>query len=64
MNVKKWTKESIEASMLRGLYGDQSRMLDVIEGALRLYQKSKSDHPEIKNRIDILKQLKEKYQDK
>lgn len=62
--MKKWNIELIEKTMLESVYNDKSKMEDMIDGTIELYQKSKSDHPEIKNRIDILKQLKEKYQDK
>ena len=62
--MKNWNIEKIEKTMLESVYNDKSKVKDMINSSIELYQKSKSDHPEIKNRIDILKQLKEKYQDK
>ena len=58
----KWTIEKIEKTMLNSVYNDKSRMSANIEKSLNLYKEVKSEHPEIKNRVSILEQLKEKYQ--
>ena len=48
--------------MLNSVYNDKSKMASIIERGLIIYKKAKVGHPEIKNRISILEQLKEKYQ--
>ena len=58
----KWTIEKIEKTMLNSVYNDKSKMASIIERGLIIYKKAKVGHPEIKNRISILEQLKEKYQ--
>lgn len=60
--MKKWNIELIEKTMLDSVFNDKSKMKDMINSSIDLYLKSKSEHPEIVNRIKILKQLKEKYQ--
>ncbi len=58
----KWTIEKIEKAMLKSVYNDKSKMQARIEGSLRIYKKVTVDNAEVKNRIRILEQLKEKYQ--
>ena len=64
MNMKNWNIELIEKTMLESVYNDKSKMKSMIDGAIDLYEKTGSEHQEVKNRIEILHQLKEKYQDK
>lgn len=58
----KWTIEKIEEAMLQSGYNDKSKIQAMIEGSLRIYKKATVDNAEVKNRIRILEQLKEKYQ--
>lgn len=60
--MKKWNIELIEKTMLESVYNDKSKVKDMINSSIELYQKSKSDHPKIKSRLEILHKLKEKYQ--
>ena len=59
--MKKWNIEKIEKTMLESVYNDKSKMKVMIDKAIGLYLKTKSEHPEIVNRIKILLQLKKKY---
>ena len=59
--MKNWNIEKIEKTMLESVYNDKSKMKVMIDKAIGLYLKTKSEHPEIVNRIQILLQLKKKY---
>ena len=61
--MEEWKLDKIEKSMLESVYNDKSNMKSMIDGSIDLYEKSKFDHPEVENRLNILHQLKEKYRD-
>lgn len=48
--------------MLASVYNDKSNMKSMIDGSIDLYEKIEFEHIEVKNRLEILHQLKEKYQ--
>ena len=59
-----WESDIVERVMLESLYGRSDLMVKELREKLEKYQNSPSSHPEIKNRIDILKRLIEKYYEK
>lgn len=60
--MKNWNIEKIEKTMLASVYNDKSNMKSMIDGSIDLYEKIEFEHIEVKNRLEILHQLKEKYQ--
>lgn len=60
-NMNKWTEESIEKTFKKSSYGDIERMKINLKETLRFYKGIRKDNEELKNRIQILEKLINKY---